>query len=46
MKCNRGTPLVCYCYERCKYASTCPNVLIGIRKKLQKEEMLKSKKQC
>ena len=34
MKCNKGTDLVCTCYEKCNKAWKCYNVPIGIRNKL------------
>ena len=38
MKCNRGTDLVCTCYERCNKAKICLNVPNGIRDKLYAKE--------
>ena len=35
MKCNKGTDLVCTCWEKCKLASVCDNVPIGIKNKLK-----------
>ena len=37
MKCNKGTDIVCTCYERCNKAWNCSNVPIGIRNKLNRE---------
>lgn len=44
MKCNRGTELVCYYYDKCLLAFKCPNVPQGIRKKLKEAQKEKLKK--
>lgn len=37
MKCNIGTGLVCYNWEKCARAKKCPNVLLGMRRSLSNE---------